>query len=77
MNLFRRLFRRAPDSAPLRILSGDLDDLFVMTKVDGVRGLASVGDLVRSYQKNRHADNRMREAAALIARCKAKAEAQQ
>jgi hypothetical protein len=57
------IFRRTVESKPLEILTGDLDSLFVRTKVDGACGIASVGDLLRCYQKNRHADNRMREAA--------------
>jgi hypothetical protein len=58
------LFAKAPrvEMYSVAVLSGDLESLYVKTKVDGVAGIVSVADLVRSYQKVSHADNYMRAA---------------
>lgn len=47
------------------------DDMLVEVRVDGVKSTVRVRDLVIVYQKNKHADARMREASDLLKKAQA------
>jgi hypothetical protein len=67
MNLRKRFAEWiCPDVVLENILSRGLDRAFVATKVDGKERVVSVSELIRCYQKNAAADNRMREAAEVL-----------